>query len=166
MIPSSHSMHWIELAAAGLAGGVLVLFVVGMIFLRIMQRRSSRRPMATLWGRIEARAAGARTFVEVEHLDVERTLTIQAVLQRGWSPEMMERVLGLPDYAVLDPQRRQEPLRLYDRTRVERAEHGKRFRSYQAELAAKQAHTEARIRKWVELRQLENDNAEPAQHDG
>ena len=166
MIPTAQSMGWIEIAAAGVSGGVLALLLVGLIFLRILRRRTSRRPLGTIWGRIEARAAGARTFVEVDHLDVEQTLTIQAVLQRGWSPEMVERVLGRPDYAVLDPQRRQEPLRLYDRTRVERAEKGKRFRAYLTEVASKQASSEARIRKWIELRGAENEDPAPVRHDG
>ena len=159
-------MVWIELAAAVVSGGALALLLIGLIFLRIMRRRGLRRPRGSIWSRIEARAVGARTFVEVDQLDVQETLTIQAVLQRGWSPEMVEQVLGRPDYAVLDPQRRQEPLRLYDRTRVERAEQGKRFRSYRAEVAARQASSEARIRKWIELRGAENENAEPLRHDG
>ena len=166
MMPTPQTMRWIELAAAVVTGGALVLFLIGLLFLRTLRRRGSRRPRPTLWGRIEARAAGARAFVEVDQLDVEQTLTIQAVLQRGWSPEMVEQVLGRPDYAVLDPQRRQEPLRLYDRTRVARAEQGKRFRSFQAEMAARHAHSEARIRKWIELRGQENEDAEPARHDG
>lgn len=166
MTPSPHSMAWIVLALAVLVGGVLALIIIGLTFLRILHLRSTGHPMGTLWGRIEARAAGARTFVEVDYLDVQQTLTIQAVLQRGWSPELMERVLGRPDYAVLDPQRRQEPVRLYDRKRVERAERGKQFRAYQAEFAATQANTEARIRKWVELRRSDTGGSAQARRDG
>lgn len=159
MMSVSHSIVWINYAVAGVAAGVLLLVVVGLLYVRGGTRREGNRLAGGLWGRIEARVHGARMFVEVDQLDRARTLTIQAVLQRGWTPEMVERVLGIPDYAVLDPQRRQEPLKLYNRERVLRAERGKRFRTFQAETAARHARSEAQLRKWLELREVEK-------HDG
>lgn len=164
MMPTLHYMVWVEIAAAILAGGILVLLLIGLVFMGSARR--TRRPMGLFWNHIEARQWGARSFVEVDHLDPQQALTIQAVLQRGWSPELANKVLGRPDYAVLDPQRRQEPLRLYDRARVEKAEQGKKFRTYCAQVANEHARTEARIRKWLALRQLERGEAEPARHEG
>lgn len=164
MTPTTPNLQWVEIAVGVLIGGLLLMMVAGLLLLRT-GRREGRRPMGLVWNRIEARAHGARVFVEVDQLDAQRTLTINAVIQRGWSPELVRQVLGRPDYAVLDPQRRQEPLRFYDRLRVERAEQGKKFKQHRARVAREQARSDARIRKWVELRRLEEENAEQTAHD-
>ena len=158
------SMVWIEIAAAVVSGGILILLLIGLVFMGSTRKRW--RPMGPFWGRIEARRWGARSFVEVDDLDPRQTLSIQAVLQRGWSPELAKKVLGRPDYAVLDPQRRQDPLLLFDRARVEKAENGRKFRSYRVRVANEQARDEARLRKWHALRQLESGEAEPLEHEG
>lgn len=164
MTPTSGSLPWVEIAAGIVIGGLLLLMLVGLLLMRTGRRNERRRPMG-LWNRIEAFANGARTFVEVDQLNPLRSLTIQGVLQRGWSPELVRDVLGRPDYAVLDPMRKQEPLRFYDRLRVERAEQGKKFKQHRAKVAQEQARTEARIRKWVELRSMDDEDAEEASRD-
>ncbi len=164
MMPTLHALVWVEIAAAVVGGGILILLLIGLVFMGTA--RGTRRPMGLFWNRIEARQWGARSFVDVDQLDPQRALTIQAILQRGWSPELAKKVLGRPDYAVLDPQRKQEPLRLYDRARVEKAEKGKKFRTYRAHVANEEARTEARIRKWLVLRQLDTGEAAPVRHEG
>ena len=164
MIPTLHSMVWIEIAAAIVSGGILFLLLIGLVFMG--SSRGTRRPMGLFWNRIEARRWGARRFVEVDDLDPQQSLSIQAVLQRGWSPELASAVLGRPDFAVLDPQDRQEPLLLYSRARVEKAENGKEFRSYRVKVANEQAQSEARLRKWHALRRLETGEAESAEYNG
>ena len=166
MTSDASTLPWIEIAAAIVVGGMLLLLVVGLLLVRRPHRRGEPRPMGLIWNRLEASFHGARMFVEVDHLDPQNALPIQAVVQRGWSPELVRDVLGRPDYAVLDPRRKQEPLRFYDRARVERAERGKKFRQHRAKVANEQARSEARLRKWVELRQHEGEEAEPARHEG
>lgn len=163
-LPST--LPWVEIAVATVVVGILLLLVVGLLFVRKTRQRGVPRPMGLFWNRIEALFHGARMFVEVDHLDPQRTLTIQALIQRGWSPELVKELLGRPDYAVLDPRRKQEPLRFFDRARVERAERGKKFRQHRARVANEQARSEARLRKWVELRRLEGEDTEPARHEG
>lgn len=165
MIPTPTTLPWVEIAAAIVIGGILLLLIVGLILLRSTGRRGPRWSLGSLWNRAEALSYGARMLVEVDDLKPHQTLTLQAVVQRGWSPELARSVLGRPDYAVLDPQRKRDPLFLFDRTRVERAEHRKKFRQHQARMANEQARSEARIRKWVELRQLDGEASEPARHD-
>ncbi len=150
------------LLLAGLTGGVVVtLSILGLVFWWTRRRPGGRNPMAALWGRVEARALGARDFVEVDEVDPQNTLTTHAILQRGWTPELMEQVLGRPDFAVLDPQRKRQPLKLYDRARVEQAEQGKQFLTHQTQFDAEQERSEARIRKWVELRRTETGETDP-----
>jgi len=166
MMQTSSTMVWIEFGAAVLLGGLLLLLLVGLFFMRRARSTGPRRPMGMFWNRIEARFLGARSFVEVDHLDPQQTLTIQGVIARGWTPKLVEEVLGLPDYAVLDPQRKQEPFKLYDLARVERAEQGKKFRSHRAQVAREQAHSEARIRKWLELRGREQEGTTTRHNSG
>lgn len=165
MTPTSPPLPWIEIAAAIVIGGILLLLIAGLILLRTTGRRGPRWSLTSLWNRAEALTYGARMLVEVDDLKPQQALSFQAVVQRGWSPELARSVLGRPDYAVLDPQRKRDPLFLFDRVRVERAENRKKFRAHQARMANEQARSEARIRKWVELRQLDAEPPEPARHD-
>lgn len=145
--------------AAG--GGAGVTLVVVLIAYWTTRRHSGDRfSFGFFWSRIEARAIGAREFVEVDEVDPSETLTYQSVLQRGWSPELMEQVLGRADYAVMDPQRKREPLKLYSRDRVEKAEQGKKYQAFRAAVVDEHTRSEARIRKWLELRRTETEDSE------
>ena len=68
--------------------------------------------------RCRARWYGARRVVEWHELDVNDCLTTTTLLQQNWTPALIRKLLGRPDYAVLDLQGIREPLRFYDRNRV------------------------------------------------
>jgi hypothetical protein len=158
--PTWRHMPLIELALAAGAGGGVTLVVVLIAYWTTRRHRGDNFSFGFFWSRIEARAIGAREFVEVDEVDPAQTLTSQAVLARGWSPELMEQVLGRADYAVLDPQRKREPLKLYSRDRVEKAEQGKEYQVFRAAVLDEKTRSEARIRKWLELRRMEAEEAD------
>jgi uncharacterized protein (TIGR03382 family) len=159
--PAVYAIPWVQLAIAAGGGAGITLVVVLSAYWISRRRRGDHFSFGFFWSRIEARAIGAREFVEVDAVDPANTLTTQAVLSRGWSPELMEQVLGRADYAVLDPQRKREPLKLYNRQRVEQAEQDKKYQAFRAAVLDEKTRSEARIRKWQELRRTESEEHEP-----
>lgn len=100
----------------------------------------------------DAQALGVRRLVTVEEIDPASTLSPLAVSRRGWSPEAMERLLGRPDYAVVDPQGLREPIILLCRQRVEMLEQSEEFRRYCMQQTQRMRATTRQIDKWVALR--------------
>ena len=104
-----------------------------------------------LW--CDARAMGVRRIVDVDSVDFNDLTTPAAVRSRGWSPELMVRLLGAPDYAVVDPRNRSEPLVFISRRRVECLETTRAFLS-EIETQKRQATaSDSRVTEWISLQE-------------
>jgi hypothetical protein len=135
----------------GIGGTLAAAAAVGLV---LLARRSSRRVLRA-WrnaGRkFDAMALGVRRVVTVEEIDPCETLSPTSLRRRGWSPECMEKLLGRPDYAVVDPQGLREPLILLSRSRVEMLEQDETFRRYQTKRMVQAKTADMQIDKWVAL---------------
>jgi hypothetical protein len=99
----------------------------------------------------DARALGVRHLLDVDEVEITAVLSPAAVRRRGWSPELMEALLAPPDYAVVDPQGRNDPLILFSRERVERVERSEEFFNYLSLHSSQSGAVRARINKWIAL---------------
>ncbi len=101
----------------------------------------------------DARAMGVRKIVDVDSVDFNDLTTPAAVRNRGWSPELMARLLGAPDYAIVDPRNRLEPLVFISRKRVECLE---TTRAFHRDIETQKRQAEAsdlQVSKWISLQE-------------
>lgn len=128
---------------------VLAAFIVLRLALRPPAWAKHRYRQVCRW--IDAQALGVRQIVEVEEIDLGSTLTPAAVRLRGWSPQLMTALLGRPDYAVVDPLGRNDPLILLSRKRVERIEQDETLHHARMAVAMQSNAVNERIQKWIAL---------------
>jgi hypothetical protein len=130
--------------AFGSAAMVLLLYLGWRPSLKVYRK-------AVLW--FDTKALGVRQIVAIDDVDQNAVLTLAALHDRGWPLDVMEKVLGLPDYAVVDPTGRTPPLILLSRERVESLEKSGVFQKY-CEMRTLQARaTAAQISKWIALQE-------------
>jgi hypothetical protein len=106
---------------------------------------------AVLW--FDTKALGVRQIVAIEDVDQNAVLTPAAVHDRGWPLDVMEQVLGAPDFAVVDPTGRTPPLILLSKERVENLEKSGVFQKCCEMRTLKASATAARISKWIALQE-------------
>jgi hypothetical protein len=128
----------------GSAAMVLVLYLGWRPGLKAYRR-------AVLW--FDTKALGVRQIVAIDDVDQNAVLTPAAVHDRGWPLDVMEQVLGVPDYAVVDPTGRTPPLILLSRERVESLEKSGVFQKCCEMRTLKARATAARISKWIALQE-------------
>lgn len=112
----------------------------------------SRSGRKGLTARLEALALGVRRTAYIEDLDVDQLCTRDHLFDRGWSVEAMIRLLGRPDYAIIDPHGRRDPIIVLDRRRVIKIENSRKFRAmmdlHRREAEAQASHNA----KWAAFR--------------
>lgn len=103
------------------------------------------------FARLEAFALGVRRIAYIDDLDTDLLWTPDDLHKRGWSSDAMVRLLGRPDYAILDPLGRREPLIALDRRRVEEVESSPKFRAYMESLRRQAEIAASCSEKWASL---------------
>ena len=116
VLGSATFLRWRLVAAFSLAGALMCRSGWG------------RRIFSSMPLRLEAWGLGVRRIItNADEIDLSCALTPSMVRQRGWSPELMVRFLGRPDYAVVDPRRIDDPIILISKRRIEAVERSPRF---------------------------------------
>jgi len=83
--------------------------------------------------------------------DKRERITLSTLRERGWTPKLIERVLGAPDLEGENPHyTRAAPMKLYDLARVERAEERDDIRKVLAERPLRSARAKQGRRTHVE----------------
>jgi hypothetical protein len=143
---------WLTVAGIGIGWSFVPVTLAVVIALWLGWRRGLRAyRKAVLW--FDAKALGVRRILPIEEVDQSAVLTPTAVHERGWSVDLMERILGAPDYAVVDPTGRFPPIILLSKERVERIEKSKQFQEYIATRTHQASVTAAQVSKWVALKE-------------
>jgi hypothetical protein len=101
----------------------------------------------------DARALGVRRVICVEDINPDDVLHPAEVHDRGWSLDLMLKVLGPPDYAVVDPAGISPPLIFVSRKRVEALEKSKAFRAFQRSRGIVSDAQAVQASKWMRLRE-------------
>jgi hypothetical protein len=130
--------------AFGSAAMVLLLYLGWGRGLKVYRK-------AVLW--FDTKALGVRQIVAIDDVDQNAVLTPAAVHDRGWPLDVMEQVLGVPDYAVVDPTGRTPPLILLSRERVESLEKSGVLQKCCEMRTLKARATAAQISKWIALQE-------------
>ncbi|MEJ0016918.1 MAG: hypothetical protein WDN25_10155 [Acetobacteraceae bacterium] len=136
-------------------GGAALLSLVGVWSRRPSPPRRGGFRSSRFWRRCVGRIYGAQQLVDVDAIDIDSCLPADTLIRGVWSPALVRRLLGRPDYVVLDPQGLRQPLLFYDRHRVAKVQAGAQFRQHLVKIEAENARTAAKIRRWVVLCQIE-----------
>jgi hypothetical protein len=128
-----------------------VLAVLGALFLVCVGWRTGLETYRKILLWLDAKALGVRRIVSVEEVDQDAVLSPAAVHERGWPLELMVKLLGAPDYAVVDPNGRIPPLILLSRARVEKLEKSEKFRKHYESQDRHTKASAARVSKWIAL---------------
>jgi hypothetical protein len=113
------------------------------------------RPLHDLWRGFRARWYGARQVVEWDEIDVKNCVCLTTLFRQGWSPALVRRLLGRPDYAILDLQGIRSPLRLYTCDRITEVLSSDGFKQHMAKLNVRNPRAAGRLRRWSVQHQLE-----------
>jgi hypothetical protein len=143
---------WLTVAGIGIGWSSVPMTLAVITVVCLGWRRGVKAcRKAVLW--FDAKALGVRRILPIEEVDQSTVLTPTAVHERGWSVDLMKRILGAPDYAVVDPTGRFPPIILLSKDRVERIEKSKQFQEYIETRTRQASVTAARVSKWVALKE-------------